>query len=130
MIRRHEKPRGRRTSLQEAPRIHRARERLQAHSIPVKITRILAFASLALASAIGLAAADPAPPPPNTPIGPLPPGATLRAATVRVIVSPDHRDWTYKAGETARFAVSVTADNEPVDGVAIAYTLGPDMFPG
>jgi cephalosporin-C deacetylase-like acetyl esterase len=96
----------------------------------VKITRILAVASLALLSGIGLAAADPAPVPPKTPIGPLPPGATLRAATVRVIVAPDHRDWTYKAGETARFAVSVTADNEPVDGVTIAYTLGPDMFPG
>jgi hypothetical protein len=96
----------------------------------VKIIRILAFASLALVSGSGRAAADPAAAPPNTPIGPLPPGATLRAATVRVIVAPDHRDWTYRAGETARFAISVTADNEPVDGVTIAYTLGPDMFPG
>ena len=61
MIREHEKPRGRRISPREAPRIHRAPERLQAPSIPVKITRILAVASLALLSGIGLAAADPAP---------------------------------------------------------------------
>ena len=65
-----------------------------------------------------------------TPIAPVPPGVALRAATVRVIVAPDHRDWTYSMGETARFAVTVTADNEPIDHVSVTYTVGPDLFPG
>jgi cephalosporin-C deacetylase len=66
----------------------------------------------------------------GVPIAPVPLGIALRAATVRVIVAPDHRDWTYKLGEPVRFAISVTADNEPIDGVTVTYTLGPDMFPG
>jgi cephalosporin-C deacetylase len=95
----------------------------------VNLIRLLALSSAFLASTLGAAPGD-APSPPNAPIGPLPPGASLRAATVRVIVAPDHRDWTYQVGETARFAVSVTADNEPVDGVTVFYSVGPDMFPG
>ena len=67
---------------------------------------------------------------PGTAISPLPPGAALRAATVRVSVAPDHRDWTYKLGEPVRFAVSVTADSEPVDNMSVTYAVGPDMFPG
>jgi cephalosporin-C deacetylase len=82
-----------------------------------------------LACAAGAAPAD-APAPPNVPIGPLPPGAAFRAATVRIIVAPDHRDWTYTVGETARFAITVTADNEPVDGATVVYQIGPDLFPG
>jgi cephalosporin-C deacetylase len=69
-------------------------------------------------------------PSPSVPISPLPPGVELRAATVRIIVSPDHRDWTYKLGESAHFAVSVTADNEPIDNVTVTYSTGPDLFPG
>jgi cephalosporin-C deacetylase len=65
-----------------------------------------------------------------TPIAPVPPQAVLRAATVQVRVAPDHRDWTYQPGEPARFAVSVTADNEPIDQVTVSYTVGPDMLPG
>jgi cephalosporin-C deacetylase-like acetyl esterase len=33
-------------------------------------------------------------------------------------------------GDSVRFAVSVTADSEPIEGVVISYTLGPDMYPG
>jgi cephalosporin-C deacetylase-like acetyl esterase len=55
---------------------------------------------------------------------------TLRAATLRVVVVPDHRDWTYAIGESAHFTVTVTADNEPIDNVTVTYTVGPDMFPG
>src|SRR5450432_3287683 len=68
--------------------------------------------------------------PSTTPISPLPPGVALRAATVRVVVVPAHRDWTYKIGEAARFTVTVTADNEPIDNVTVTYTTGPDMYPG
>jgi cephalosporin-C deacetylase-like acetyl esterase len=95
----------------------------------MKIGPTLANAVVALCVSLPLAAA-PSTDGADTPIAPVPPGVALRAATVRVIVAPDHRDWTYKLGEPVRFAVSVTADNEPIDGVTVTYTLGPDMFPG
>ena len=95
----------------------------------MNLLRLLAVSSALAASAFGAAPAD-APTPPNIPIAPLPPGATLRAATVRIIVAPDHGNWTYAVGETARFKITVTADNEPVDGMTVVYQLGPDLFPG
>ncbi len=64
-----------------------------------------------------------------TTIAPLPPGAALRAASIQVRVAPDHRDWTYRLGEPVRFAVTVTADSEPLENVAAACTVGPDMMP-
>jgi cephalosporin-C deacetylase-like acetyl esterase len=63
------------------------------------------------------------------PVTPVPPQATLRAATVQVRVAPDHRDWTYQPGESVRFKVTVTADNEPIDGVTVGYKVGPEMMP-
>jgi cephalosporin-C deacetylase len=82
------------------------------------------------AAAVARSAPADMPPAPVVAISPLPPGVQLRAATVRIIVSPDHRDWTYKLGEPARFAVSVTADNEPIDNITVTYTTGPELFPG
>lgn len=96
----------------------------------MKITRIFSAACVTVLMAAGPARADLALPAVGVPIGPVPPGVTLRAATARVVVVPDHRDWTYKIGESAKFTVSVTADNEPVDNVSITYTVGPDMYPG
>jgi cephalosporin-C deacetylase len=92
----------------------------------MKLTSVLIFCAAALLPP----AASAETPTTVTPISPLPAGATLRAATVRVIVVPDHRDWTYKIGEPAHFAVTVTADNEPIDNITVTYTTGPDMFPG
>jgi cephalosporin-C deacetylase len=66
----------------------------------------------------------------NSPITPVPPQATVRVATVQVRVAPDHRDWTYQLGEAVHFKVMVTADNEPIDNVAVNYTVAPDMMPG
>jgi cephalosporin-C deacetylase len=63
------------------------------------------------------------------PITPVPPGASERMAAVQVRVAPDHRDWTYKLGEVARFKVAVTADNEPLENVTIQYTVGQEMMP-
>lgn len=62
-------------------------------------------------------------------ITPVPPQADLRVATVQVRVAPDHRDWTYRIGEAARFAVTVTADNEPAGGVVVTYSVGPELMP-
>jgi cephalosporin-C deacetylase len=93
--------------------------------------RMLAATGLLTLFASGALAIEDAPKPPAGPaLSPLPPGVALRAATVRVVVVPDHRDWTYALGEPARFTVTVTADNEPIDGVSVTYTVGPDMFPG
>lgn len=61
-------------------------------------------------------------------VAPVPPGVELRAAAVRVQVSPDHRDWTYRVGEPARFRVSVIADQVPLDGVSATYTVGQEMM--
>lgn len=62
-------------------------------------------------------------------ITPVPPQANLRVATVQVRVSLDHRDWTYQPGEPAMFKVVVTADNEPIDSVAVTYSVGPELMP-
>jgi cephalosporin-C deacetylase-like acetyl esterase len=67
--------------------------------------------------------------PASTPITPVPAFAASRVATVQVRVTPDHADWTYEPGERARFRVTVTADNEPVEGATISYAIGPEMMP-
>ncbi len=48
---------------------------------------------------------------------------------VKVIVSPDHKDWTYKTGEQARFTVQVLKYGNPVDNVTVNYEAGPEMMP-
>ena len=73
-------------------------------------------------SVIGLVSA-------TEPIKPVPLQASLRVATVQVHVAPDHRDWTYKVDEPARFKITVTADNEPIENVAISYSVGQEMQP-
>jgi cephalosporin-C deacetylase len=62
-------------------------------------------------------------------ITPIPPGATQRIAAIQVRVAPDHRDWTYKLGETARFKVTITADNTPIEGASISYSIGQETRP-
>jgi cephalosporin-C deacetylase len=98
----------------------------------MKTTRALALACLCSFAASRVPAQVPPPPPASTltPIAPLPPGVTLRAATPRVVIVPDHRDWTYALGEPVHFHASVTADNEPIDNLTVTYTVGPDLFPG
>ncbi len=85
-------------------------------------SRRFLLTGLVLATSAGLA-------PASVPITPVPPQATLRAATVQVRVAPDHRNWTYQPGEPAQFKVTVTADNEPIDGVTVSYKVGPEMMP-
>ncbi len=59
----------------------------------------------------------------------VPPQASRRVATVQVRVAPEHRDWTYQPGQPARFRVAVTADNQPIEGVPVSYTVGPELLP-
>lgn len=48
---------------------------------------------------------------------------------VKVIVSPDHADWTYQVGETARFSVQVLQYGNLLENVTIDYEAGPEAFP-
>ncbi len=63
-------------------------------------------------------------------ITPVPPQVDFRVAAIQVRVKPEHRNWTYALGEAVKFQVIVTADNEPIDTVAVHYTVGPDLQPG
>lgn len=47
---------------------------------------------------------------------------------IKVVVAPDHTDWTYKTGETARFAISVLKDGNPIKGAKVRLELGPEKM--
>jgi len=64
-----------------------------------------------------------------TPISPVPAPANFRVATIQVRIAPDHRDWTYRFGETAKFRIMVMADNTPVDNATVTYSVGPELMP-
>ncbi|MBO0949147.1 acetylxylan esterase [Fibrella forsythiae] len=48
---------------------------------------------------------------------------------VKVVVAPDHTNWTYKTGEPVRFTISVLKHGNPVQGASVTYKIGPDMLP-
>jgi cephalosporin-C deacetylase-like acetyl esterase len=48
---------------------------------------------------------------------------------IKVIVSPDHKDWTYKVNETAKFSVQVLKYGNLLENVTIDYETGPEMMP-
>jgi cephalosporin-C deacetylase len=48
---------------------------------------------------------------------------------VKVIVSPDHKDWTYSVNETAKFSVQVLQYGNLMENVTINYETGPEVFP-
>lgn len=52
--------------------------------------------------------------------------AQPREQLVEVIVSPNHSDWTYEAGEQAEFTITVLRNNVPIEGIEINYTIQPD----
>ncbi len=53
------------------------------------------------------------------------PGSSL----IKVIVAPDHKDWTYMANEEVRFSVQVLRNGNLLEGVTIDYEMGPEMLP-
>ena len=85
------------------------------------ISRLFRHLALAASAALSLPAA--------IPLSPVPAPANLRVATIQLRVAPDHRDWTYRLGEAAKFRLMVTADNTPVDNATITYSVGPDLMP-
>ena len=48
---------------------------------------------------------------------------------IKVIVSPDHKDWTYKLNEEAKFSVQVLKFGNLIENVTIDYEAGPEMLP-
>ena len=60
---------------------------------------------------------------------PWPLGAQERTGVVRVQVTPDHDDWTYKPGAPVAFRITVTRDGHPVPSASVSYALGPEMLP-
>ncbi len=48
---------------------------------------------------------------------------------VKVIVACDHKDWTYKLSEEAKFSVQVLRYGNLLDNVTVDYEAGPEMIP-
>jgi len=47
---------------------------------------------------------------------------------VKVIVAPDHADWTYKPNEKAKFTITVLQDGNPVKNARIRYELAAERM--
>lgn len=43
---------------------------------------------------------------------------------IKVVVAPDHSDWTYKANEKVKFTISVLKDGNPLKSVKVKYEVG------
>jgi cephalosporin-C deacetylase len=48
---------------------------------------------------------------------------------VNVVISPNHKDWRYKAGEEVVFTVQVLKNGNLMENVTVDYELGPEYFP-
>ena len=58
----------------------------------------------------------------------LPLQAQIRGNNIVVTVEPDHQDWKYNVGETAKFVVEVRRSGTLIEGVSIDYSAGPEMY--
>ena len=58
----------------------------------------------------------------------LPINAQIKGNNIVVTVEPDHEDWNYRVGETAKFTVEVRRSGTLVSDVSIDYTTGPEMY--
>ena len=47
---------------------------------------------------------------------------------VKVVVAPDHPDWTYKTGEPVKFSVTVLKDGNVLKNATIKYEVGPEKM--
>ena len=54
--------------------------------------------------------------------------AQIRGYNIAVTVTPDHYDWNYKVGETAKFTISVLRSGTPVENAKIECEVGPEMY--
>ncbi len=51
-----------------------------------------------------------------------------REQFIKVIVAPDHADWTYKIGEKVNFKITVLKDGNPLDNSLIEYEIKPEKM--
>ena len=54
--------------------------------------------------------------------------AQVKGNSIVVTVEPDHQDWNYQVGETAKFTVEVRRSGTLVNNVSIDYAAGPEMY--
>ncbi len=54
--------------------------------------------------------------------------AQIRGNNIVVTVEPDHQDWHYQLGQTARFQVEVRRQGTLLPNVSIDYAAGPEMY--
>lgn len=47
---------------------------------------------------------------------------------VKVVVAPDHDDWTYKPGELVTFQISVLRNGNPLKNATVSYQIGPEKM--
>src|SRR5688572_18820587 len=47
---------------------------------------------------------------------------------VKVIVAPDHADWTYKANDKVKFTITVLQDGNPIKNARIRYEIAPEKM--
>jgi cephalosporin-C deacetylase len=47
---------------------------------------------------------------------------------IKVIVAPDHLDWTYKVNEKVKFTISVFQDGNLLKGAKVIYEIGPEKM--
>src|SRR5688572_26281421 len=47
---------------------------------------------------------------------------------IKVIVAPDHDNWTYKTGEKVKFTISVLQNGNPLKNVKVVYEYGPEKM--
>ncbi|MBK8655383.1 MAG: acetylxylan esterase [Haliscomenobacter sp.] len=47
---------------------------------------------------------------------------------VKVIVAPDHTDWTYKTGEPVKFTITVLQNGNVVKNAVVTYETGPEKM--
>ncbi len=47
---------------------------------------------------------------------------------IKVIVAPEHEDWTYKIGEKVNFTVTILKWGNPLKNTKIVYKIGPEKF--
>lgn len=48
---------------------------------------------------------------------------------IKVIISPDRKDWTYKVNETVKFSVQVLKFGNLMENITVDYETGPETMP-
>ncbi|MGN6438485.1 MAG: acetylxylan esterase [Agriterribacter sp.] len=47
---------------------------------------------------------------------------------IKVVVAPDHTDWTYKTGEKAKFTITVLQSGNVLKNAIVKYEIGPEKM--